>query len=354
MSAVPHTPEHGPSLVQTLRARGVLAWHRAYTAGVLCVVLLVIYMFQSHGLSGIAALGITNAALPLALAAVGETFVILTNGLDLSIGAVLTLGNVTLATLAGNSGHAFWGVVLALLVGIGAGVLNGLIVCYARIAPLIATLATSSMYLGFALLILPIPLGETGTTVPFPHWLSAGTAGSIGSVPVSVVWLGAAIVLGWLVLRRTKFGIDIQALGGSESSSWTAGINVTRVRISAYAASGFCAALAGVVLGGLTQSGDATVGSVYLLEAIAAMVIGGTALVGGVGTLAGSVLGAIALSLVFSVLLASGLSTNWQYIVTGCIVIGALLAHSFQAQLSFRGVRRRQRELASETEAAGE
>ena len=104
---------------------------------------------------------------------------------------------------------------------------------------------------------------------------------------MAVIWLVVAILAGWLVLRRTTFGISLQALGRERSRpARGAGINVGRVRILAYVASGFCSALAGVVLGGLTESGDATIGSFYLLEAIAAMVVGGTLLSGGVGTLA--------------------------------------------------------------------
>ena len=169
---------------------------------------------------------------------------------------------------------------------------------------------------------------------------------------MAVVWLVVMIVAGWLVLRRTAFGIYLQAIGGSESASWEAGIRVDRIRILAYVASGVCAALGGVVLGGLTESGDATVGSVYLLEAVAAMVIGGTSLVGGVGTLAGSVLGAVALSLVFSVLFASGLDANYQYIVSGGIVISVLLVYSFQSKLGARAVKR-SRWAAAEADGSG-
>jgi ribose transport system permease protein len=290
-------------------------------------------VIRSGSFSAIQALGITNDALPLALAAVGETFVILTNGIDLSIGSTVTLANVTLAVFSSH-GLAPEGIVVAIAIGAAAGLVNGLIVSYGRIAPLIATLATSSIFLGFALFVLPSPGGT------IPGWLSTWTAGSIGSVPVAGLWVVLAIFLGWLIMRRTPFGIDLQALGGSESASWSAGIKVTRVRILAYVASGVCAALAGIMLGGLTQSGDPTIGSVYLLNAIAAVVVGGTSLAGGVGTMAGSVLGALALSLVSAVLLVSGLSTNYQYVVTGAIVIGALLAHSLQAKLGAQAARR--------------
>jgi ribose transport system permease protein len=318
------------------RRRLDLTWQRSYTAAALVIALFVAYVVKNGSFGEIEALGITNDALPLALAAVGETFVILTNGIDLSIGSVITLSNVTVAVMA-EHGHPGEGIVLALAVGAAAGLLNGLIVSYARIAPLIATLATSSIYLGLVLIILPNPGGSA------PSWLSTGTSGTVGSIPVAVIWLAVALVAGWVLLRRTPFGINLQSLGGNEVASWSAGINVTRVRILAYVASGACAALAGIVLTGLTQSGDPTIGNVYLLDAIAAVVVGGTSLAGGVGTLSGSVLGACALALVSAVLLVSGLSTDYQYIVTGAIVIGALLAHSLQAKAGLRAARREQR-----------
>jgi ribose transport system permease protein len=311
-----------------------VTWHRSYTAGLLVVALFLAYLEKSSGnFDSIQALGIANSALPLALVAVGETFVILTNGIDLSVGSIVTLANVTVAVLASH-GQGVLGLVLAVGIGAGAGLANGLIVSYLRIAPLIATLATSSIFLGFSLIILANP----GGTVP--SWLPNWTSGQRGEIPIAGIWLLVAIAVGWVILRRTPFGINLQALGGSESASRSAGIRVTRVRILAYVAAGICSALAGIVLAGLTQSGDPTIGTVYLLDAIAAVVIGGTSLAGGVGTISGTVLGAVALSLLSAVLLVSGISTNYQYIVTGAIVIGALLAHSMQSKLVARAAKR--------------
>jgi ribose transport system permease protein len=311
-----------------------ITWHRSYTAGLLVVALFHVYLLKNNGsFDSIQALGIANAALPLARVAVGETFVILTNGIDLSVGSIVTLSNVTVAVLSSH-GRGGLGLVLAVAIGAGAGLANGLIVSYLRIAPLIATLATSSIFLGFALIILPNP----GGTVP--TWLPDWTSGQRGEYPIAGLWLLLAMAIGWIVLRRTPFGINLQALGGSESASRSAGIAITRVRILAYVAAGVCSSLAGIVLAGLTQSGDPTIGAVYLLDAIAAVVIGGTSLAGGVGTIPGTVLGAVALSLLSAVLLVSGISTNYQYIVTGAIVIGALLAHSMQSKLVARAAKR--------------
>ncbi len=296
-----------------------VTWQRSYTAALLAVTLLALDVVFSGGtFSGIQALGITNDALPLALAAAGETFVVLTNGIDLSVGGVITLANVLAAALA-QHGLGNEGVVAAVALGGFAGLVNGLVISYARIAPLIATLATGSIFVGLALVVLPLPGGAVA------GWLPGATTGSLGAVPVSAVWLGLMLVGGWALLRRSQFGVNVQALGGSEPASWSAGIKVVRVRTAAYVASGVCAALAGVVLNGLTQSGDPTIGAPYLLDTIAAVVIGGTSLAGGVGTIVGSVLGAVVLSLVSAVLLVSGLSTNLQYVISGGIVIGVLL-----------------------------
>lgn len=310
------------------------SWQRSFTPLALAVFLFVVYVLKSGSFSSIAALGIFNDALPLALAAVGETFVILTNGIDLSVGSVITLSNVTVATLA--QGHSpVVAIVAALAIGAGAGLLNGLIVNYVRLAPLIATLATSSIFLGIALFILPNPGGV------IPTWLSTVTSGSTHSLPYAAIWLVLLLVVGWALLNRTTFGVNVRALGGNEAASWSAGIRVNRMRLLAYLASGVASSVAGIVLAGLTQSGDPTIGNPYILNTIAAVVVGGTALAGGVGTASGSVLGALSLSLISAVLLVSGLSTNYQYVVTGAIVIGALLVHAAHDRIGSRAPRTR-------------
>jgi ribose transport system permease protein len=306
---------------------------RSFIPALLVVALFLVYLAKNGSFGAIEALGITNAALPLALVAAGETFVILTNGIDLSIGATVTLANVTCADVAGH-GHGGLAIVVALAAGLGAGLFNGLVVSFTGIAPLIATLASSSIFAGIALIVLPTPGGSV------PLWLSNVTAGSVGSIPVAAFWLAGGIVTGWAILHRLPFGIYLRALGGSEAASRSAGVKVVRIRILAYVASGGYSALAGIILAGLTQSGDPNIGVVYLLNGIAAVVVGGTSLVGGIGTISGSILGAIALSLVSAVLLVSGLSTNYQYIVTGLIVIGALVAQAVQAQAELRSLTR--------------
>ena len=221
---------------------------------------------------------------------------------------------------------------LALAIGAAAGLAERPRRLVPRIAPLIATLATSSIYLGLALIVLPT------REAACPSWLSTCDRRPVRERSRSrrSGWRSAIVAR---VARSSTGCRSASTCRRSAAARPPAGPPAsasTRVRILAYVASGICSGLAGIVLAGLTQSGDPTIGNVYLLNAIAAVVVGGTSLAGGVGTIAGSVLGAIALALVSSVLLVSGLSTNYQYIVTGLIVIGALLAHSLQSTLQSR------------------
>ena len=205
-----------------------------FIPAVLVVVLFLVYLVQNNGSFGaIEALGITNAALPLALVAAGETFVILTNGIDLSIGVDrhAVERHVRGRRRQGPRGPRrrprprAW--------GSAPGCSTASIVSFSGIAPLIATLATSSIYAGLALIVLPTPGGSV------PAWLSNVTAGSVHGIPVAVFWLALGIATGWAILHRLPFGIYLRALGGSESASWSAGINVVGIRILAYVASGF-------------------------------------------------------------------------------------------------------------------
>jgi ribose transport system permease protein len=300
-----------------------IPWNRAYIPFFLTVALFIVQTAQHGGvISSFQVLGVANNALPLALVGIGQTLVILTNGIDLSVGSVVGLANVIVAVT--SQGGGLPGVLAALAAGCLAGLLNGLLVSYGRMAPLIVTLATGSIFGGSALFVLATPGGSV------PAWLSNVTVANISLLPVALIWLAVLLVGGWLLLRRTSFGIYLQCLGSSEASSWSNGVPTRRVTLLAYSGAGLFAALAGVTLSGLTSSGDPNSGSVYLLSSIAVVVVGGTELFGGVGTLSGTVLGAVVLSLVSSVLFASGLSTNLQYVVTGAIVIGALVAHSLK------------------------
>lgn len=308
-----------PDLTDRLRFR--LPWSRAYLPLLLALILLGIVLIQKEGtISAFQFKGIANHALPLALVAIGETIVILVKGIDLSIAGVISLASAVTVVVGETNGVL--GVFAALAVGTAAGLINGLVVSYGKITPLIVTLATGSIFGGLALFVLPIPGGSA------PAWLRQATVGTIGDFPVAAIWLVVLTIGGWFVLNRTSFGVAIRCLGMSEESSWSNGLPTRRVLLQSYSAGGFFAALAGVSLVGLTSSGDPNIGTPYLLTGIAAVVVGGTELFNGVGTLAGTVFGAVVLSLVSTVLFSSGLPTDLQFVVNGLIVIGALAGHS--------------------------
>lgn len=245
-----------------------IPWSRAYIPFALAAVLVLVDIGQRGGnLSHFQILGIANSALPLALVGMGEAIVILTNGIDLSVGAIVGLATGIVAVVDQAAG--ILGIVAALAAGCVAGLINGLLVSFGRMASLIVTLATGSIFGGFALLVLPSPGGVA------PSWLYHATVGSLGAVPVATLWLVALVILGWLILRRTSFGIFLQCLGSSETASWAAGVPTRRTTLLAYMSSGLFAALAGVTLAGLTGSGDPNIGNIYILNAIAVVVVGG-------------------------------------------------------------------------------
>lgn len=229
---------------------------------------------------------------PLVLAAIAQTVVVLTGGIDLSIGSNMTLVN-TLAIALANKGHwpveASWTVALvaATLVGIG----NGLMVAYLRIPPLLATFASMSVVGGVALWVWPKP----GGMVPSALYTAYGS--SFLGIPVAG-WIIVAMGLLWLVVSRQRVGIYLRAVGGRERSAYASGINTAGVKFFAYTFSGCITGVAGLCLTALTASGDPKIGLLFGLNSIAAVILGGCSLSGGWGSVGGSIAGALFLGLI--------------------------------------------------------
>jgi ribose transport system permease protein len=256
--------------------------------------------------------------LPLVMAAIGAAVVIISRGIDLSIGATLTLVNVIIAqgSITGGS-LALW-IVIAVAAALVAGLVNGLFVAVFQLPALIVTLATSSVLFGVALYILPNPGGE------LPASFTNTTLLLLGPVPVVVLLIAAVPVLLWWPLRRSRFGTALYAVGNDEAAAFTSGVRVRSVKIRAYVLAAFFAALGGIFISMNAGSGDPAIGSAYTLNAIAAAVIGGVALSGGRGTIAGPVAGALVLSFINNLLFSLGVNTYYQYLVTGVLLIAAL------------------------------
>lgn len=266
-------------------------------------------------------LPITNTLgqkLPLVCVTIGAAIVLISRGVDLSVGGTLTLVNVIIAKGAGVDGNiAFWAFV-ALLAALTAGVVNGFLVAWRRLSPLIVTLATQSVLFGFALYVLPIPGGAV------PEWFSRMPLQLIGPLPLVGLLIVLVPVLFWWPLKRSPYGTALYAVGNDEAAAFTSGIRVRLTTASAYVLAAFFAWLGGLFLTMNAGAGDPSIGVPYTLNSIAAAVIGGVALSGGRGTIAGAVAGALILSFINNLLFALGVNVYWQYLATGVLLLAAL------------------------------
>ncbi|MGX1560871.1 ABC transporter permease [Streptomyces sp. NPDC055506] len=253
---------------------------------------------------------------------VGMTFVITSGGIDLSVGAMVALASVWATTVATQE-FGFAGILFtAVIVGVGCGLVNGLLIAYGRMVPFIATLAMLASARGLALQITD---GSTQVvTVPSVLDLGARDAYILG-IPPLVLIFAAVTVIGWLLLNRTTFGRRTVAVGGNAEAARLAGIDVRRQRLYLYLLSGLCCGIAAFMLIVLAGSGQNTNGNLYELDAIAAAIIGGTLLSGGRGTIIGSVLGVLVFTTITNIFALNNLETAVQQIAKGAIIVAAVL-----------------------------
>jgi ribose transport system permease protein len=259
-----------------------------------------------------------GAFLPLALAAIGQTYVILGADIDLSNGAIVSLVNVVaVAVIASQHGAIAMGLAAGLAAGLVAGALNGLFVAYLRYQPIVTTFATGVVFSGLALWVLP----QAGGQVP-PDFAIA-YSGSFLSIP-TVAWIlaGAGIVAA--AIARLRFYRTLRAVGGHREAAFQTGLPVARTRVIAYTLSGFFAALSGLALVGETASGDPLIGAGTTLSSITAVVLGGTALSGCIGGVLGSVFGAYILGLINNIIFFAHVPFAWQGVIQGAIILAAL------------------------------
>jgi ribose/xylose/arabinose/galactoside ABC-type transport system permease subunit len=280
----------------------------------------------------------------LGVIAVGEVIVMISGNLDISVGSGAGLVTATLAEAMAHS-HASLalGLVVALATGLAAGLVNGVAVAYARVNSVIATLATYSAYLGAALLAT----GGQQVGISSPALGTLGT-GSLAQIPYLVVVLVIVAVIAMAGMRHSLGGHRVYAVGGSEQASRLAGIKVQRYVLSVFLLSGVCVAIAGVMLAGQTGTAQPTEGTVGLeLTAITAVLLGGTGLNGGTGTVLGAVLGVLVLSTLDNGLLLLGVPAFWQNVATGAVLMIAVLAQDIPGHRSrlraMRAARKRAR-----------
>ncbi|MFC0623849.1 ABC transporter permease [Kribbella deserti] len=269
-------------------------------------------------------LTILRLAAVIGVVSIGMTFVITGGGIDLSVGAMLALASVWATTLAtqqmARDYHWILMVSTALLVGAACGLINGLLIAYGRVVPFIATLAMLAGARGLAEIIA----GRMTQTVKVPGFVDF-FGGSFLGLP-TIVWMFALVaVAGWVLLNRTTFGRRTFAVGGNAEAARLAGIKVQRHTVALYVLAGLCCGIAAVMLMARTTTGSSTHGTLYELDAIAAVVIGGTLLSGGRGTIFGTVLGVMIFTTLSNVFTLNNLSISAQSVAKGVIIVIAVL-----------------------------
>lgn len=291
---------------------------------------IAIFLLEPNLIRGPGAVDIRfGLVLPLALVAFGQSLVIFTRGIDLSIGGVISLTTALLATHLNSTSNTFWlQLVLVFAMGVGIGGINGLLIATTSMQPFIVTLATWLIWGGVAFAVMPIEGGAPSQK------LVDGVFGSIAGIPKSVALVGMLFLL-WIWIRRTRFVVDVFSIGSDEARSRLTGVPIVRRKIQVYAASGGFAALAGIWLTGTNAQGSPTSGNQFILWSVAAVVLGGTSIFGGRGSVASAILGAITLLMIPDLVFALGLESFWSIFLQGATLIVAVTANSLvQARLA--------------------
>lgn len=316
---------------QTARRDHLLAQNTPLVVAVallvaMAVIYVVLFGLQVGGVPGAFEISsIADHAVPLSLAAVGQTAVVLTRGLDLSVGGMMDMTNALAALhLHGGIGAEIGWTALILLIGAAGGVLNGLLVAFGRLQPILVTLGTLSIFQGIALWILPSPGGhvDPGYTGFF---LNPG-------VPSALIWV-VVLGLGWAAFRRTRLGVGLFAVGNGEEAARANEVPVARTKVTAYVISGTLAAAAGIALATTTTGGDAVGGDVFTLSSIAAVVVGGVSLFGGRGSAVGAICGAFVLTLLVNVLFFANIDPLFQPFYQGLFLVLAVGASTLLARV---------------------
>ncbi|MGG2200860.1 ABC transporter permease [Paenibacillus validus] len=258
------------------------------------------------------------------IVAIGVTMIIITTGIDLSSGSVIALTSVVVASM---SHPGSFPLALALLVGLaigaGTGLISGTIIAKGRIAPFIVTLGMMTAARGAALLFTGgKPIGNLSDSFKFIG------QGSVLGIPMPIIIFFIVALVSYIILNRTKFGKYIYAIGGNEQAAVIAGVNVEKYKILIYGYAGLLSAIAGIILTSRIASGQPTAGMMYELDAIAAAVIGGTSLSGGIGTIGGTVIGALIIGVMNNGLDLLNVSSYWQQILKGVIITVAVFIDS--------------------------
>jgi ribose transport system permease protein len=309
---------------------------------------LAYHMLHMRGFSTAVFVQNSNEVVAIAFVAMAQTVPVLMRGLDLSVGAVMTLSACVASALLTGSGLAIGlGMLATLAVGTGFGLMNGLIVVYGRIQPIIATLATGAIAIGLALLIRPQPGGKvdgdlswalTNTirdmaeTYDFADSGNAAWLQPIANVPVPLILLFGVAVLVWVPFKRSITGRTVYAIGSAEGAAYVSGLPINRAKLAAFTLAGFFASCAGLYLAIQTSTGNADMvqAGTYTLNSIAAVVLGGTALAGGIGGAIASLVGALILRVISFYFRILDIDPLLQPLIEGLVLLVAVSAGAWR------------------------
>jgi ribose transport system permease protein len=274
------------------------------------------------GLTANVATTAANKGVLLAIVAMAQTLVVLTSGIDLSVGMVMVLANCLASTIVvGSPLMTALGAIGVLLVGGVCGAINGLIVVFGRLQPIVTTIATGAVYYGAALALRRVPGGDISAPLA-----DALTGQLPGGVPASLALLLALVLIVWLPFRRSAIGRAAYAVGSSEVAAYMSGVPVRRAKFVAYTLSGLLASVAGLFITCITYSGEASAanGNTYTLYSIAAVVLGGVSLFGGSGSAVGAIFGALMFRTIGDLLFVFNLDPLWQPLFQGVVLAAAV------------------------------
>jgi len=314
-------------MMQVASARGGLArWARgdSWTLG-LIVIFIALFIFTkflrpSYGLDALAI-----ASLPVAFAAAGQAIVVISGGIDLSIGSVMALTNVIAASLLASYPELSVPIVIAvMLIGLLIGAVNGILVVVSRVPDIVVTLAMLFVWAGVALLVLGTP---GGASTPWLREVTSGTLG-IELIPRALVVLLVIVGVVWIPLRRSRLGLSIYAIGSNQLAAFRSGVNVQGTKIAAYALTGFFASLGGLALTASTGIGTPIPGP-YLLLSVAAIVLGGVSLAGGRGGLLGPIVGIYILGIIRADLTFIGMEPAFSTVIQGVIMVIVVMVGAY-------------------------
>lgn len=284
------------------------------------IMFLLMSIINENFLSGVNITNIARQIVVITILACGEQLMLIAGLIDLSVGSVLALSGCVAASVVVNTGNAPLAVIVGLIIGLVCGIVNGGILVAFDIPPFITTLATMMIARGAVYVFTDgVPISQLGDAF---CWVGQGY---IGPIPAPVVIMIIALIITWVILNQTRTGRYIYAVGGNQDAANASGVNIRYIKFFASAFSGLMAGLAGVILMARMNSGQPIAGESYEMDAITAVVVGGTSMAGGVGNIPGTIVGSCIIGIIKNFMNLQNINSYWQQIVQGIIVCVAVI-----------------------------